>query len=232
MADAQTVYADQAHQRAEVALEGLGWIAFEPTASGGATDRSQEYAEAGGVESQLEREEFELLVEELSSDDPAVQEQARGDLESMGAEVIETENGGTAVTNGSGGGGIVPGTTKAQAGQPDPIPMFVVSGAAHTGYLRSAVGDVYADGRWRQLGPVSVPYDSHQSIPHLVRSEIARTDGAMASLPEWRVNPALLAQYDAAPTVTFTDTIHVEALPQWGEILAGRGSNIAVFGPG
>ncbi len=222
MADAQKVYADQAHQRAEVALEGLGWIAFEPTASGSATDRSQEYPEPGGVESQLEREEFELLVEELSSDDPAIQEQAREDLESMGAEVVEMENGGTAVTSGSGGGGIVAGTTTAQAWKPPPIPLFVVSGATRTPYLRTTVSDIYENGRWRQLGPVSVPYDSHQSIPHLVRSEIARRPaGVMASLPEWRVNPALLARYDVAPTVTFTDTIHFEALLQWGEIPAG-----------
>ena len=35
----QTVYLDQAHQWAEVALEGIGWIGFEPTAAGGAPSR-------------------------------------------------------------------------------------------------------------------------------------------------------------------------------------------------
>ena len=35
----QTVYTDQAHQWAEVALEGIGWVHFEPTASGGAPSR-------------------------------------------------------------------------------------------------------------------------------------------------------------------------------------------------
>ena len=38
-ADAQMVYTDQAHQWAEVAFDGLGWIGFEPTASGGAPTR-------------------------------------------------------------------------------------------------------------------------------------------------------------------------------------------------
>lgn len=34
-----TVYADQAHQWAEVPLEGIGWVRFDPTASGGAPSR-------------------------------------------------------------------------------------------------------------------------------------------------------------------------------------------------
>lgn len=38
-ATGQTVYTDQAHQWAEVALEGIGWVGFEPTAAGGAPSR-------------------------------------------------------------------------------------------------------------------------------------------------------------------------------------------------
>ena len=38
-ADTQIVYVGQAHQWAEVAFEGLGWVRFEPTASGGAPSR-------------------------------------------------------------------------------------------------------------------------------------------------------------------------------------------------
>ena len=38
-AEQQAVHADQAHQWAEVALEGLGWVRFDPTASGGAPSR-------------------------------------------------------------------------------------------------------------------------------------------------------------------------------------------------
>ena len=37
----QTVYSDQGHQWAEVAFEGIGWITFEATASGGAPTRVQ-----------------------------------------------------------------------------------------------------------------------------------------------------------------------------------------------
>ena len=38
-AGAQTVYTDQGHQWAEVAFDGLGWVSFEPTASGGPVER-------------------------------------------------------------------------------------------------------------------------------------------------------------------------------------------------
>ncbi len=34
-----TVYSDQAHQWAEIGLEGIGWVRFDPTASGGAPSR-------------------------------------------------------------------------------------------------------------------------------------------------------------------------------------------------
>ena len=36
----QIVYADQAHQWAEIALDDIGWVTFEPTASGGAPSRA------------------------------------------------------------------------------------------------------------------------------------------------------------------------------------------------
>ena len=38
----RTVHSNQAHQWAEVPFEGLGWITFEPTSSGGAPSRSSE----------------------------------------------------------------------------------------------------------------------------------------------------------------------------------------------
>ena len=217
----QIVYADQAHQRAEVAFEGLGWIPFEPTASGGPPDRAPEYSEEGGTVSQRQQEELEAQVEQLSSDEPEDKEQARGNLTSMGAEVTEAENGGSVVSRGSEILGMSGGTTTAQATRPDPIPLFVVTGAAHTSYLRTTVGDVYDKGWWRQLEPVSLAYKANQSVPHLVRNEMAREDGLLASLPAGRVDSALLARFDADPAVTVTDTIRVESLAASGKIPAG-----------
>ena len=39
----QTVYSDQAHQWAEVAFADLGWVTFEPTATGGAPTRTPDF---------------------------------------------------------------------------------------------------------------------------------------------------------------------------------------------
>ena len=52
--DTQTVSLDQAHQWAEVAFEGLGWVTFEPTASGGPFDRALEDPETEQAEEAAE----------------------------------------------------------------------------------------------------------------------------------------------------------------------------------
>ena len=54
----------------------------------------------------------------------------------------------------------VPGTTTAQSPGLPRNPVFEVRGAAHTTYLRTATGDIYENGQWRQLDPVDLRYDS------------------------------------------------------------------------
>ena len=93
------MYTDQAHQRAEIAFEGLGWIPFEPTAAGGPPGRAPAYASEGGTQARAGRQAIEALVEVLGSDDSAVQAQARQRLESIGVRVTATENGGAVVSS-------------------------------------------------------------------------------------------------------------------------------------
>ncbi len=252
---AQTVYTDQAHQRAEVAFEGLGWVPFEPTAGGGAPARA-ESGEEGSAVSRVERQEIENLIEQLSSDQPENQEQTRQDLEDTGAQFTETENGGVVCTkegqalglgvgtttrqvekpgsrggegdgsgsgDGSGGGGDaeISATTESSGDAGDRFPVFFVSGAAHTRYLRSAVGDVYEDGRWRQLDRASLDYDTRQSIPHLVRNEIAKAGPSTLLAAGGLTNSGLLVGYDVNPSVTYTDSIVIEASPRLGNLPAG-----------
>ena len=218
--EAQTVYADQAHQWAEVALDGMGWVTFDPT-PGGAPERAPEYSETGGAEEQKEREEIEELVEELVTGGEQVQEQAKEDLESLGATIEETETGGSLVTKGSNLVSLTASTTTSQAGEPNPIPVFTVTGSAHNAYLRTSAGDVYVGGGWRQLDPVTVPYDAGSSVPHLVRDELSRPSGAFSSLPGERVNLSLVARYDVDPPVTYTDTIELSPAPGLGGVPAG-----------
>ena len=141
----QTVYSDQAHQRAEVAFEGLGWIPFEPTASQGAPGRAPAYAAGGGTQAQAEKEEIEALVGEMASSDPGVREEAQERLEAKGATVTVTENGGAVVTKDDQCFGIGVGTTTRQVYRSAGVTagaVFIVTGAGHTRYLRNAVGDV------------------------------------------------------------------------------------------
>ncbi len=239
--DTQTVYSDQAHQRAEVAFEGMGWVSFEPTASSGAPARAQSDTQ-GRSGSQQQREEIQQLVEQLSSDDPGTRQAAQEALEEAGAEIITTENGGTVVTNDGEGFGLGVGTTTEQVEQPGSGPggggpegraVLFVSGAAHTNYLRSAVGDIYENGQWRQLDRVSLDYDANQSILHLVRNEIptvsrmldgvgiAGNSANLAQLSSGQTTPGLLTGFDVDPPVTYTDRIVIEAAPELGNLPAG-----------
>ena len=224
-AEAQVVHTDQAHQWAEVAFEGLGWVTFEPTAPGGAPERAPGYSEDGGVAEQELQQEIEELVEELAeivaTGDPVAQEEARESLEGLGAEVAETESGASVVTQGGQMAGVSPGTSTAQSAGNPSVPIYLVTGSAHTSYLRTATGDVYENGRWRQLDPVSLSYDPGRSVAHLVRDEITRPSGAFSSLPQDRVQPQLLVRYGVAPPMTYTDTIKIEPAQEGGTIPPG-----------
>ena len=168
----QTVYADQAHLWAEVAFEGLGWVAFEPTPGGPGARAAQESPPTG---------------------DPEKLEEALRALEESGAGVVRLENGGALVGQGGedGDGGstldrgasTVPGTTTAQSPGLLAIPLFRVEGAANTPYLRTAVGDVYENGRWRQLDPVILNIAGLQNVPDVVWSQYIDGDGVFSPLP-------------------------------------------------
>lgn len=153
----QTVYTDQAHQWAEVALDGIGWVTFESTAPGGASTRVTGglIGGPGRPVSDEQLAQLKELVEDLSDQDASVREDALEALAELG-DVTLLENGGGIVTE-EGTPSWHGGTTTLQAPELAQVPVFNIRGATHTGYLRVAVGDTYENGRWRQLDPVSVP---------------------------------------------------------------------------
>ena len=226
----QTIYSDQAHQRAEVAFDGFGWIPFEPTASGGAPGRTGSQGEGTAV-SQSERQEIETLVQQLSDEQPGIQQRAQEELEGAGAEVVQTENGGAIVTRDDECYGLGVGTTTRQVGRPAGLgddgasgersPVFSVTGAAHTRYLRSAVGEVYEGGRWHELDRISLDYDNGQSIPHLVDGELARAGPGAFPLPQGVSSSGLLSGFDLIPRVVLTDNITITASEKLGNLPAG-----------
>ena len=235
MLDQQTVYADQAHQKAEVAFEGLGWVAFEPTGAGGPPGRAREYTVGPGQPESGQN--IGALVGELSSLDPVLRGEARLDLEALGAVITTAENGGNVVIKDGVVAGVAPGTTTGQASQPPAIPVFKVWGAEHTRYLVSATGDVYENGNWRQLNPVALDNNQRSAFStRILADEIAQRAGEWGSLPEWRVNRALLSPQETDFAVSSDDRIRVEAIGESGTIPAsvvpiGRyPSNISGFG--
>ncbi len=170
------------------------------------------------------------LIEALADVDPEVRRAAADALTGMadaGIKLLELENGGSMVTQGPNGASLVASATTAQAarrsqsGQSE-TPVFEVSGAAHTGYLRTAVGDAYENGLWRQLDPAQLDYPRLASVPDLVRSFIASPPADSAFALKGRLNPALLALPVAPPARSHSDTITVRPGPVFREIPAGR----------
>lgn len=183
----QTVTVAAAHQWAEVAFEGLGWVSFEPTAGGGPRVRAD--------------------LESPPTNDPEKLEETLEALEQSGAEIIRLENGGALVrrpagdrARGGGGQGeqsggaeggaeggsidyLLNGTSTRQAEQPLAIPVFKVSGAGNTSYVRTAVGDVYENGGWRQLDPVVFDISTNQNVPEEIWRHYSSGTGEFAPLP-------------------------------------------------
>ena len=250
----QTVYLDQAHQWAEVAFEGLGWVTFEPTAPGSAVTRAaaiepteetveQDGNDSGesdvgtvsdaGTESGTGEDggagadgdagtenAQDGLWGALVSGDVAEREEALRLLEEQGAEVIRLEDG-SALVRLDDELVFIPGTTTQQATLPPHVPVFNVVGAGNTGYLRTAVGEIYAGGNWAQLDPVTVPYASGDSVPGSFQSAYSSRSGQFASLPEHRLETESLFGFREGSVTTNEDRITVYPLSSSAGLPAG-----------
>ena len=107
---------------------------------------------------------MEPLLGALSDPDAGVRQAAAEALKKFGVQVAELETGGSLASADGFGIGIGVGMTALQAPDPPKIPVFRVSGAGNTNYLRTAAGDVYDNGGWRQLDPVDVVTSANQSF--------------------------------------------------------------------
>ena len=218
-AGTQTVRADQAHQWAEVALEGIGWVTFEPTPPGGPPSRTEEGTE--GTQDGSDSGELAGALEALAGGDPeaisdALEELVEGGsgeladalealaggnqdgaadalevLEEAGVDVVRLENGALILEKG-GKRYFVPGTTTSQSPGLLDTPLFQVTGAANTSYLRTSVGDLYLGGGWLQLDPVRIEERPPERVPEALQREYTNPYGAFSTLPpERRSDPAL-----------------------------------------
>ena len=66
------------------------------------------------------------------------------------------------------------GVTTQQTAEPEKEPVFSVSRAVDTGYLRTAVGEFYSYGRWTDTGPIELSYSAGTDVRTLVAGELDR----------------------------------------------------------
>ena len=211
----QVVYADQAHQIAEILFEGYGWVPFEATPGGGPASRAQRNFEedqfwSGGA--------LGGLAAELSGSGA---DAARDALESLGAEIYQTETGGSVVQKDGMTVAFPPNTTTEQAPRPPHIGVFTVTGAKRTDHLLTATGDVYEGGRWIQLDPVLLEYSPPDTIPEAVLKDMDRGRAPWDTLPNSRLNSYLLAPDYEDYDIALIDLIKVAPLTPGGRMPAG-----------
>lgn len=190
----QIIFADQAHQRAEIAFDGLGWVAFEPApGQEAAPGRASAYFASGESSPRSAQAEIQRWAQQLSSDDANVVRIAQQALRAQGASVNTLENGSQIVGLGEFTIATPPGTTADQVDGLLQLPVFTVIGAQETGYLLTATGDIYTGDGWRQLDPVALPYSRSESVPDLVRDSFEDGREPWSDLPDSRIEPFLLA---------------------------------------
>ena len=253
-AGTQTVRANQAHQWAEVGLEGIGWVTFEPTPPGGPPSRadsgsggsgsggsgsggsdSGELAEAlealaGGdpeaiadaVEALAEGGEGAVAdaVEALAGGDPEEAADALEALEEAGVEVVRLETGGVILEKG-GERYFIPGTTTSQSPGLLETPLFTITGAANTSYLRTAVGDLYLGGGWRQLDPVSIDTSPNTSISGATRAQLGQPTSEFGELPLPRRSDASLFGFRQNEYIVQIDNIQMKPAGQSTNLPSG-----------
>ena len=208
----QGVSTDQAHQWAEVPFQDIGWVRFDPLSK---TER--QYIQ--DIEACPQATSGSASFGEPPSG-PGNREKYLKVLEEAGAHVHRLENGGTLLSQPT-GARLYAGTTTGQSTKPVSEPVFQVTGAANTAYLRTCVGDLYEQGRWAQLDPIALPYSAEGSIGELVQQQHASTTGDFAALPDWRRDSALLSITPGNPTSMTTDNIQMLPSDTLNEFPAG-----------
>ena len=228
-------------------MDEIGWVSFEPTASGPPSRTPGFYVEqtdaedeeegegndeaiAGDAQSAIPESAIQAITEKvdenldildedsgvgifnlrrlLGDTRPGYEEAAREILEKRGASITTLENGASLVVY-ENLGYWVPGTTTAQAAGLAHNPIFQVHGAGHSNRLRTAVGDLYQNGRWHELYPVGFWVTPNENVPKAVQEKMEEEDSGFSILPPERLDLSLLAGFQTAPFATHTDVIRM-----------------------
>ena len=122
---------------------------------------------------------------------------------------LPLESGGVVLSRGDSEFVLVPGTSTGWNQSSVSNPLFEVTGAAHTSFLRSATGDVYENGEWTQLDPVEVTTNPGAAIPESVLGLIGdRLNEQIVPLQPHRLRRELLSR-----PLTPPEAMHVDQIP-------------------
>ena len=117
---------------------------------------------------------------------------------------------------------VAPSVTADRSESPEPLPVFWVSGAFHTRYLRTATGDVYENGEWTQVDPGFLPAGKGALVPDTVLEALEQLRGASrAGLPPERLDRALLVYPTVEPAELVPDVVVVTPYFEGGMFSAG-----------
>ncbi len=115
-----------------------------------------------------------------------------------------------------------PGLTAEQTPRLAHEPVFLVSGAANTSYLRAATGDIYVNGGWAQVDPVHIPTHAEERVPGLVAGFVSRIARMQASgESSFSLNMALLTPPTSTPPAAAEDLIAVSPAGELVGFVAG-----------
>ena len=106
-----------------------------------------------------------------------------------------------------------PGNTTAQCYDPPHTPVFYISGAVHTDYLRTSAGGEYIAGVWTQVNTKSFDYQTSMMIPDAVP--------LIFSFPWNGLTLSLMSEPQARPASSYSDTITMKPYSAGQTILPG-----------
>ena len=119
----------------------------------------------------------------------------------------------TSTTKTSTGLSFSPGNTTAQCYDPPHTPVFYISGAVHTNYLRTSVGGEYVDGNWMQVNTKSLDCQASMMIPDAIP--------LIFSFPWNGLTLSLMSEPQEQPAASYSDTITMKPYTTGQTILPG-----------
>ena len=173
----------------------------------------------GGDDLEVSAAAESALVEALGDPAIGVKDSAEWILSDIGASRTPLESGAALVYIGD-QVFWAPGTSASRVSTPDDRPVFEVSGASATGYLRTDAGDEYTGQGWTRTDPVELAYAARTPTRQLVYAVLIE-DGNVDILPWEDAGASLLLWPESPAEETSRQRITVSAHEPGRKVPAG-----------